>query len=268
MFAFCGGLAGFVSINTLTVLSIERCVVITCHIPNTNRMSNRGAVCVCFLIWMYSFLWSLPPYLGWGGHMMEGSRTSCTFDYFTRTINNRSYVVSILLFCFIFQLFIIVVAYLKIAHSVFESQKEIAHYQNQSDDEKFTLRVASKKRHQVEWRTAKTVLSLVTIFCLSWTPYAIVSVIGQFGDQSYVTPLSSAIPGIFAKMSSFLNPIFYTLIHSKYRKLIINKCNSSKKRTEITTRNETKDTSNSESDEKQYKINLTPTLNFSRSTVV
>lgn len=199
---------------------------------------------------------------------MEGSRTSCTFDYFTKTTNNRSYVLSILVFCFFAQLLVISGSYFKIAQAVFAHQKDVVHSNQQADDAAFCLRVSSKNRHQIEWRTAKTVLSLVMIFCVSWTPYAIISVIGQFGNQTTVTPLSSAIPGIFAKMSSFLNPIFYTLIHSKYRKLIISQCKKVGKRSGTATKPDTKCSSNSDSECKQYKVVLAVKFANSRSTLV
>ncbi|XP_071130157.1 rhodopsin, GQ-coupled-like isoform X2 [Mytilus edulis] len=219
LFAFFGGLSGFVSINTLTVLAIERCVVITCHLTYNNRLSNPRIILVCVIVWIYSFIWSILPYLGWGGHMMEGSRTSCTFDYFTKTINNRMYVICLIVFCFVLQLIIISLSYLKIVTVVFSRQHEITH--SKSNSKAVCLRVSSgKDRLKVEWRATKAAMTLVGVFCISWTPYAIIALIGQFSDTSIITPLSSALPGLFAKMSSFLNPIIYTLLHSKYRKMI------------------------------------------------
>ncbi|XP_063447447.1 rhodopsin, GQ-coupled-like [Mytilus trossulus] len=219
LFAFFGGLSGFVSINTLTVLAIERCVVITCHLTYNNRLSNPGVVLLCVIVWIYSLIWSILPYFGWGGHMMEGSRTSCTFDYFTKTINNRMYVICLIVFCFVLQLIIISLSYLKIVTVVFSRQHEISH--SKSNSKAVCLRVSSSKdRLKVEWRATKAAMILVVVFCISWTPYAIIALIGQFSDTSIITPLSSALPGLFAKMSSFFNPIIYTLLHSKYRKMI------------------------------------------------
>ena len=59
--------------------------------------------------------------------------------------------------------------------------------------------------------TAKTVLIVVFLFCLSWMPYAIISLIGVYGDQSMITPLASAIPGLFAKASTIYNPVIYAI---------------------------------------------------------
>lgn len=189
------------------------------------RLSKRGTLTMCGCVWIYSIMWSIPPYLGWGGHMMEGSRTSCTLDYFTRTVNNRSYVISILIFCFVLQLIVISVAYSRIAMEVFLHQNEIDYSHYKCENTTFRLRVAScKKKRNIEWRTAKAVFCLILMFCFSWIPYATVAVIGQFGNQSSITPLSSAFPGIFAKMSSFMNPVLYTLLHPTYRKLIFPCC--------------------------------------------
>lgn len=269
LFAFCGGLSGFVSINTLTILAVERAVVIAHHLPNTNRLSQRGVLILCCCIWIYSFLWSIPPYLGWGGHMMEGSQTSCTFDYFTRTVNNTTYVISILVFCFGLQLVIITISYVRILIEVFFHRKDVARSFNKRQDAAFCLRIASNKNRNIEWRTTKAVLSLVTVYCLSWMPYAIISVIGQFGNQSLITPLSSALPGVFAKMSSFVNPIIYTLLHSKYRQMIWPCC--VKRKRKLTTsgkRSELEKISNSSTDCKNSKTLLPVENNPAKSTTV
>ena len=68
-----------------------------------------------------------------------------------------------------------------------------------------------QRRRQVEIDTAKTVLVVVGLFCLSWMPYAVISMIGVYGDQSLITPMASAIPGLFAKASTLYNPIIYAI---------------------------------------------------------
>ena len=67
----------------------------------------------------------------------------------------------------------------------------------------------NQTKRQVEVKTAKTILGIVLLFCLSWMPYAIVSLIGVFGGQDYITPATSVIPGILAKCSTIYNPIIY-----------------------------------------------------------
>ncbi|XP_046393698.1 melanopsin-like [Ischnura elegans] len=66
-------------------------------------------------------------------------------------------------------------------------------------------------------RTAEVILTLVLLFLISWTPYTVVSMIGQFGDMQRVTPWAATLPAIFAKASVIYNPIVYGLSHPHFR---------------------------------------------------
>ncbi|KAG8223385.1 Arthropsin, partial [Ladona fulva] len=61
------------------------------------------------------------------------------------------------------------------------------------------------------------ILTLVLLFLTSWTPYSVVSLIGQFGDIQRVTPWTATLPAIFAKASVIYNPIVYGLSHPHFR---------------------------------------------------
>jgi hypothetical protein len=60
----------------------------------------------------------------------------------------------------------------------------------------------------------------VVLFLVSWTPYSILSLIGQFGDASLVTPWSATLSALFAKASVVYNPIIYGLSHPHFRSSI------------------------------------------------
>ncbi|PSN50450.1 hypothetical protein C0J52_04961, partial [Blattella germanica] len=66
-------------------------------------------------------------------------------------------------------------------------------------------------------RTAEIIIMLVALFLVSWTPYAVVTCIGQFGDQRLVTPWVASLPAFFAKASVVYNPIVYGLSHPHFR---------------------------------------------------
>ena len=68
-----------------------------------------------------------------------------------------------------------------------------------------------QRKHQVEVDTAKATLLMIGLFCLSWLPYTVVAMIGVYGDQAHITPLTSAVPGIFAKASTLYNPVVYAI---------------------------------------------------------
>lgn len=211
-------MSGFISINTLAMIAIERFFVIVIREPYRHiRTSNKTVLISIMFIWIYSFVWAICPLIGWGSIILEGSMTSCTFDFFSRDVNTKSYVASILVFCFTVQLFLIICSYVRIYLKVLQHEKEIV---NCYSDGNNTLQIQNRKVRKfrsVHVKTAKISLVIISIFCLSWTPYAVVAIIGNFGDASVITPLASTIPGVFAKLSTVLNPMIYALLHPKFR---------------------------------------------------
>ncbi|XP_039308667.1 melanopsin isoform X2 [Solenopsis invicta] len=59
---------GFASIGNLTVMAIERFLLVTCPMKT---ISIRHAYILAILVWMYSFSLSLPPFFNWGTYGPE-----------------------------------------------------------------------------------------------------------------------------------------------------------------------------------------------------
>ncbi|XP_060606063.1 rhodopsin-like [Ruditapes philippinarum] len=81
----------------------------------------------------------------------------------------------------------------------------------QYDEVSFRRMRKSRTLERCELKTAKVALMLITVFCLAWTPYSVVSWIGLVGKREWLTPLMIAIPAMFAKILTVLNPILYAL---------------------------------------------------------
>ena len=73
-----------------------------------------------------------------------------------------------------------------------------------------------------EMKIAKVALTNVFLWVCAWTPYALVVMIGQFGNRSLLTPLVSQIPSMLAKTCSCFNPIVYAISHPKFREALQN----------------------------------------------
>lgn len=63
----------------------------------------------------------------------------------------------------------------------------------------------------VEFRIAKAAFTIFFLFVCAWTPYAIVGLIGAFGDKTLLTPLVTMIPAVSAKIVSCLDPWVYAV---------------------------------------------------------
>ena len=64
-----------------------------------------------------------------------------------------------------------------------------------------------------ELKLIKYIFFLVFFYCIAWTPYALLCLIGQFSTdiENLVTPYTTVWSGLFAKLSTIFNPILYTL---------------------------------------------------------
>lgn len=164
-------------------------------------------------VWIWSLASSLPPLFGWGRYVPEGFQTSCTFDYLTRTNNNRTYIFFLYIFGFAVPLGVIFVSYGLIVRAVKRHEEEMKRTAKKMNAE---IRTNQDER-KMEIKVAKIAMTILVLYLLSWSPYATVALIGQFGDASFVTPFWSEIPVIFAKASAMHNPIVYALSHPKFR---------------------------------------------------
>lgn len=71
----------------------------------------------------------------------------------------------------------------------------------------------------LEWQITKNSIIIIFAFCVAWLPYALISLIAQFSvnRNKYITPFTSLIPVIMAKLSAVLNPIIYVSISRNFK---------------------------------------------------
>ena len=216
-------MASFVSINTLAAIAVNRRLVIVRTFFLQNRPSRRYLYMSLAFIWIYSVFWASGPLTGWGRYILEGTGTSCTFDFLTRSTNDMSHVISIFTVHFLIPVTVISVSYYLIFKSVQKQQQEFTRVARIFTEEQIPLQVINQKMGmKQELKTAKVSLITILVFCISWSPYATIALIGVFGDQNLVNRLGSGIPGLCAKFSTVINPLLYALLHPKFRKLLFN----------------------------------------------
>lgn len=171
-------------------------------------------ICV---VWVWSLCASLPPLFGWGRYVAEGFQTSCTFDYLTTTPNNRTYIFFLYLFGFAAPLAVIALSYILIIRALKKHERKMQKMaaKMKADDIK-----ANQEKTKAEVKVAKVAIIIVFFYMLSWSPYATVALIGQFGPAEWVTPFLSELPVMLAKASAMHNPIVYALSHPKFREAL------------------------------------------------
>ncbi|GFO38433.1 rhodopsin [Plakobranchus ocellatus] len=213
LYGLVGGVFGLMSINTLAVIAFDRYNVIARPIQASRTLSYRRAFMMLMIVWTWSSTWTVPPLFGWGAYIPEGFQTSCTFDYLTVDQSTRSYILCLYICGFAAPLFIILYCYYHIYKAVAAHEKEMGKMAKKLNAEIRQGQSAKKS----EIKTAKIAMTIIITFLLSWTPYATVALIAQFGPQEVITPYVSELPVMFAKASAMHNPLIYALSHPKFR---------------------------------------------------
>ncbi|KAF3851142.1 hypothetical protein F7725_012914 [Dissostichus mawsoni] len=251
MYAFCGALFGISSMINLLAISIDRYLVITKPLQAINLSSKRRTTVAILMVWLYSLAWSLAPLVGWSSYIPEGLMTSCTWDYVTYTMANRSYTMMLCCFVFFIPLGIILYCYIFMFLAVRQTGRycnsyisrrhalpefsflvslslTVPPYSTHREVERLGTQVRKStliKQRSIrsEWKLAKIAFVVIVVYVLSWSPYACVTMISWAGHAKILSPYSKAVPAIIAKASTIYNPFIYAIIHSKYRMTLAEK---------------------------------------------
>ncbi|XP_049952508.1 melanopsin-like [Schistocerca serialis cubense] len=172
---------------------------------------------VCAAAWVYCLFLSVPPLLGWSRYIPEGFLTSCSWDYLTRTPANRAYYIYLLAFGFVLPVGVIAYCYAFILAAIHEHGREMQGVESTGGRRSTHRSCAQLQPYSSTVRTVEIIVTLVLLFLMSWTPYTVVTLIGQFGDQALVTPWVASLAAFFAKASVVYNPIVYGLSHPHFR---------------------------------------------------
>ncbi|XP_049857920.1 melanopsin-like [Schistocerca gregaria] len=218
LYACAVGHFGLLSIVTLAAIAVERYMVITAKPLSASwKMTQYTARKVCAAAWVYCLFLSVPPLLGWSRYIPEGFLTSCSWDYLTRTPANRAYYIYLLAFGFVLPVSVIAYCYTFILAAIHAHGREMKGVESAGGRRSFHRASTHRPPCSSTVRSLEIIVTLVLLFLISWTPYTVVTLIGQFGDESFITPWVASLPAFFAKASVVYNPIVYGLSHPHFR---------------------------------------------------
>ncbi|XP_072263542.1 opsin-5 [Pyxicephalus adspersus] len=204
-YGWIGFFFGCGSLITMTVVSLDRYLKI-CHLRYGTWLKRRHAFISLILIWFYASFWATLPLVGVGNYAPEPFGTSCTLDWWLAqaSLRGKVFVLSIMFFCLIIPVIVIVFSYTKIIAKVKSSAQEVAN-----------LDTSNQKNHTLEIKLTKVAMLICAGFLIAWIPYAVVSVWSAFGRPDSVPIEISVIPTMLAKSAAMYNPIIYQVIDYK-----------------------------------------------------
>ncbi|XP_068901576.1 opsin, ultraviolet-sensitive-like isoform X2 [Tenebrio molitor] len=215
IFAFIGSLSGIGAGMTNACIAYDRYTTITK--PFDGKLTRTKALVMIIGIWIYTIPWAVLPLLEiWGRFVPEGFLTSCSFDYLTDTFDNHTFVVVIFICSYVIPMIMIIYFYSQIVSKVFSHEKALREQAKKMNVESLRSNQAQATQ-SAELRIAKAAIAICSLFVASWTPYAVLALIGTFGDQSLLTPGVTMVPACACKFVACLDPYVYAISHPRYR---------------------------------------------------
>ncbi|XP_067047566.1 melanopsin-B-like [Acropora muricata] len=203
---------GIVTITHLTCFALEKYLTITRSLSKLSYFSKKQTFVVVMACWFYSFCFSLAPLLGLASYGLEGSNDTCSIKWDSSLAKDHIYFILVFLACYLLPIVLITSSYFKILRI----SKRILKATPRVGGIGETMAQALMRKHR---RGALYFLSVIAVFLMSWTPYAIISVLVIFKGVN-LFPLALSACGVFAKMSFMLNPIMYFAFSHNFRLLV------------------------------------------------
>ncbi|XP_078371436.1 melanopsin-B-like [Oculina patagonica] len=210
--AFMIFLLALVSITHLAAISVGKYLTITRSLSRESYFNKKKVLMIILASWMYSLVFSAPPLMGWSRYGLEGTNETCSIKWKSSSPGDRAYFVVIFIACYFLPMAVISFCYYKI----YQVSKQIVGNTSQMGGLAMTMTQALTKKHR---ESAMYFLIVIATFMLSWSPYAIVSLL--LIVRGYLNPIATSACSVFAKTSFFLNPILYAMISRKFRRRVI-----------------------------------------------
>ena len=209
-YAFVTSLSALGSLFHLTAGAYERHYTIVKSFQSERAFTRRKAVLLSLAMWLYALLWSVMPLLGWSSYELEGIGTSCSVNWRSQAPKEVSFVVCLILGCYVLPVTILIVFHIKTYLAIREGSKRAR--QNWGKASKITLQIVASER-----KMAVLFAVMSAAFLIAWTPYAVISLISIFHHE-WINDMEATIPAYIAKFSACYNPIIYVFLYKRFRR--------------------------------------------------
>ncbi|KAJ1523358.1 hypothetical protein ONE63_001227 [Megalurothrips usitatus] len=222
IYGFLGGLTGAVSIANLAAIALDRYNVIVQPLDPGRRNSKlRARLCV-LVTWLYGGALASCPLLGLSRYTPEGLLTSSSFDYLNTDPTNRTFIYCFFVAAWVLPFCIITLSYIGIYRIVERATRRGQAGGTGSDASRTRRHCREHDKRRTELRLAVVAGVVVSLWFVSWTPYAVVALLGVSGRPP--GPLVSMLPALFCKTASCLDPYVYAVTHPRFRRELNKLC--------------------------------------------
>ena len=165
------------------------------------KISPGLAAGILGVIWAYSILICSTPFIGWGQYMAEGLLITCTYDFLSTGMNERTFILFAYIFNYFIPLFLIGTFYYSIVKAVVMHEAALKAQAKKMNVDSLRSSAGKDSEESAEVKIAKVAITNVLLWFCIWTPYAAVCALPVLGYQSSLSPLVSQFPSFGGVLS-------------------------------------------------------------------
>nr|BAQ54902.1 opsin, short-wavelength sensitive type [Epiophlebia superstes] len=213
LYGLVGSYSGMGAAVTNAAIAFDRYRTIA--FPLDGRLGMKAAMGLIAFTWLWATPFSILPFFEiWSRFAPEGYLTTCSFDYMTEGKSTQLFTMTIFSWAYVFPLLMIALFYSKILSHVRAHEKMLKEQAKRMNVKSLSQ---GDNEKSAEIRIAKVAISIVFLFICGWTPYALVAIIGCFGDRTLMTPTFSMFPAVACKTVACIDPWIYAINHPRFR---------------------------------------------------
>jgi len=216
LYGFVSLISGLATIWIICCITVERAWVIFCiiHAKHHRISMLKMRILVC-IVWTLAAIFSLPPLFGWNRYVYEGYLYSSSIDYLALDEASVSYTWILLVVGWLTPNFIILSSHALVI-CLYKKNNIEMFKNNRKQDE--TQQSYKTKRLLDEQRLWCRSFLMITVWLLSWTPYATIFLMSVMGYNHLFSLHGHMIPAVICKLSTAVNPVIYGLRLPSFRR--------------------------------------------------
>ncbi|XP_046861038.1 melatonin receptor type 1C-like [Xenia sp. Carnegie-2017] len=218
-------ISGFLTLLTfvascmaLSMISINRYHAIvywTCYESKYTRRKCAFYVCIT---WFITIMLSIPPFFGWAKFDYDPGQSYCFVEWKA----SKSYTIFMIATCSCGLLSIMTYCYVRILRYHEDSGRDVRQMAVRSNSPSLqTLEMMDKAQGSRKNRLTRTVIVLIVVFGICWSPFAIIILIQVFSN-AHVPRAVDFGSLVLGYLNSFFNVVVYNATNKKLRRQFLN----------------------------------------------
>ena len=174
------------------------------------KLKIRQTLTMIAVIWVWSLVIAILPVLGWSSYSWSLGSSVCKFSF----TDAKGFVALLLVSCFVVPVSTMLFCYIRVFVVLRRHQKQLSKWKNQSMT---TNKKAQAKNMQREGRATLIVFIILSVFCLCWVPYVVITFIKLIKPTAQLSSGAYLFAGWSTTAHAAANPIIYIIWNKKFR---------------------------------------------------